>query len=71
MRSTMDYAMVITLIGFVLVMCGTGCFLMWQRDRIMNETLNIFQYADNLSRKILSMIIHRNESARAYVIVAL
>src|SRR5580704_15973536 len=47
MRCIKDYLVgsIIALVGFLLIMCGTGCFLMWDRDCILKDTLNIFQFA--------------------------
>jgi hypothetical protein len=73
MRCTKDYLVgsMFALVGFPLIMCGTGSFRMWDRDRILKETLDIFQFADDVPRKILSVVIHRGALALIFAWEAL
>lgn len=60
MESMRDFyfGLFVTAIGFALVMIGSGLFLMWQRDRIMNESLDSLKFVYDLTCKFFGGVIH-------------
>ena len=53
----------ISVIGFLVVMLATGCYLAYDRDRIMNEPFDILQFRNDLLRECGEFVIHASSGA--------